>query len=221
MLCVTSTFALTWEKKEAGENILEVEGECKGEEVIIYLYPKDSDEHIYSSGAHCIEGKFNHSDNLTNWQIEEGEYEIVVGDGQDKKDFSKDEAIEVKEDVTTQAVLSQNGDVLSAQVEQTDETPKDPLTRSVEEFSNSLKNMRASLANLRKNIDESPVHSQGSKLILSGMLGVLDEKIGGVEEWFEDVLTALVGSFSEDIASPIPLTSPIPTAEVTPGTAAE
>lgn len=74
--------AATWERKEAEPNHLSVEGTCSAREVTVYLYPPGKSQPVYSAGALCQDGHFTLNDDLSAWEINVGEYEVTVGEGQ-------------------------------------------------------------------------------------------------------------------------------------------
>jgi hypothetical protein len=74
-----------WELR-SGKNTLAVIGTCSEKEVRFDLYQKGNDEPIYTSGALCIDGAFEFSDNLLQWEtLGDGSYELVVDKERKKK----------------------------------------------------------------------------------------------------------------------------------------
>ena len=75
----------TWNITES-TNTLSIEGSCPSQEVNITLYQSGKNEPVYSSGAHCVDGRFAFSDNLLQWKsLENGTYELAVDGDKGKK----------------------------------------------------------------------------------------------------------------------------------------
>jgi hypothetical protein len=65
-------------------NLISANGSCLGKQVRIDLFSATEKNPIYTSGVACVEGKFQFSDNLLQWEsLGDGEYSLVVGGDRD------------------------------------------------------------------------------------------------------------------------------------------
>lgn len=216
LIHTTSVHAIGWEKKEAGDNILFIEGSCDKADITIYLYPKDKTESVYSGSAECKDGKFSLKDDLGYWNLPKGEYKVVVGESGKPKDMSKQSTVIIKERLTPTPQISSAKQIVapiesSQNQNNTSEDATDPLTKSTQNVLKSISNLKDSVEDFRQNVDKSSI-SQPGKIVLTGMLAMLDEKIAATEEIFDQIFSKMLGLFSNNESTSVP----IPTESVTP-----
>lgn len=72
-----------------------VQGQCRSEEIMIYLAPRGTRKALYSSGAVCKNGEFLLDEDLSQWVLPEGDYDVILGVN-GVLDYSKSTTVNVK-----------------------------------------------------------------------------------------------------------------------------
>lgn len=186
-------WAVQWDKKDVGENKLKVEGECAGEQVTVYIYPKAGGESIYSAGVRCEDGRFVLKDDLTPWNIQTDSYKIVVGERQ-RPDFSKIEELSVLQDLL-------GGSSNSTGQTQTLQDPNQEFNQATGNFSTQLQGLNSSLTEIKQTLPDTNFTSP-VKTVISAFLSTIETAISKIAQGFD----SLIGLLSDKV--PVPLNAP-------------
>ncbi|MFA5993755.1 MAG: hypothetical protein WC823_02220, partial [Parcubacteria group bacterium] len=157
-----------WSLDEAINNI-SARGDCSGRQVRIDLFFGVDKTPIYTSGATCIGGKFNFSDNLLQWEsLKDGEYRLVVNE---KKEEAKKVKIERPIVVVTPVAVkigSENEGVVSTE----NDIVKEGVT-----FLGAFTAMQQAILDMRVQL-EATDYPEMAKISLGAVLDSLDVAAG-------------------------------------------
>ncbi|MSU74671.1 hypothetical protein EXS57_02740 [Candidatus Kaiserbacteria bacterium] len=162
-------FATSWEKTDSQTNQVHVRGTCTDkQEVTVYLFTGNGTEPIYNAGAHCVKGIFDYVDDLAKWNLPEGTYRVMVGEGQSGANFNH------VEDVVIDDPILQSETAL----------PSDPNSS----FENQAGNVVTSMQSMSQSIDvmiqslDNTTFSSPLKAVFSGLLNSIKTMLVGVTE---------------------------------------
>lgn len=167
--------AARWERKNIdlnNKNKVDIEGECDGKAkvVTVYLVDKITNEQIYSGGVECKDGKFKFKDDLSKWNIPNGSYNLVVGDGQKERDLGHIEEFEVKDEpalspITVVASGSNSGPVA-----------ENVFSEAMERFADGLQVLSESLKQMKESLEQMNINIT-IKTAISGILVALEKLV--------------------------------------------
>lgn len=165
------SFALgaKWERKVADPKKLDISGACEKKDgiVTVYLIDKISGEQIYSGGVQCEKGEFVFKDDLSKWNISKGSYNLVVGDGQKKRDIDHIEELEVKDEPIPSPVVV-------ASVSNSGPTTENVFGEAMGRFADGLQSLSESLNQMKASLEQTNLNVT-VKTVISGTLAVLEK----------------------------------------------
>jgi hypothetical protein len=161
LISPTQVYALSWDVRDGSENIINVSGSCTGHTVTIHLFSDISHPPVYSSGTTCLNKSFSFTDNLNQWKIPEGEYDLLISEDQKRPKTSKSAKIKVKKEQAQITTLANPPTINS-------------LDQSLNKFSENLTNLTESVNDVSKAVEslEEPKKKEVN-LILTSIQGVL------------------------------------------------
>lgn len=151
----------------SSENILKLSGTCTID-VKVMLTPVGNDEHsVYSSGTQCVDKEFAFAEDLTQWNVPEGQYTLWVnGDPSTKRVIIKKvvaATVEVKEDVVAE-----------------DTSPKNRFEQAMDDFGKNLSAMSVSLGIIEENLVSSDYAQDTVKRTVVGFLRTALDALSGL-----------------------------------------
>lgn len=141
---------------QSTENVLTLSGICSLDVKFTLTLVNDANQSVYSSGTPCKDGAFSFSDDLSQWNIPDGQYTLWVnGDPAEKR-------ITMKKIVIVPA--------LQAVPKKENQPPKNTFEQAVYDFGGNLTQMSKSLGVMEENLPQTDYVKDTVKHTLIGFL---------------------------------------------------
>ncbi len=141
---------------QSTENVLTLSGVCSMDVKFTLTHVNSDQESVYSSGTPCKDGVFSFSDDLSQWNIPDGQYTLWVnGDPAEKR-------ITMKKIVIVPAV--------QVAPKKENQPPKNTFEQAVNDFGSNLAQMSKSLGVMEENLPQADYVKDTVKRTLIGFL---------------------------------------------------
>lgn len=139
---------------ESTENVLKLSGGCSIDITLVLTALDDTKKSLYSSGTACKNGTFLFSDDLSQWNIPDGQYTLWVnGEPAEKR-------------ITMKKIVVQENPAL----QKISVKPKNTFEQGVSDFGKNLAEMSHSLGVIEENLPEMDYKKDTVKRTLIGFL---------------------------------------------------
>lgn len=143
---------------QSTENVLMLSGICSLDVKFALTLVNDGQKSVYSSGTPCKDGEFTFSDDLSQWNIPDGQYTLWVnGDPAEKR-------ITMKKIVIVPA--------LQVATKKENQPPKNTFEQAVSNFGGNLAQMSKSLGVMEENLPQTDYVKDTVKHTLIGFLRI-------------------------------------------------
>ncbi|HSX39200.1 MAG TPA: hypothetical protein VLI92_01255 [Candidatus Saccharimonadales bacterium] len=170
LIRITPVYALSWVMKSNQDNVISLEGTCDGSDLKVSLYPQGKKDLAYSAGIKCDNGIFKYSDDLTKWNLKEGDYDIVID-----QDTSHKEEITV----TNKESPLQPANNTPLSIEKI--TPDKVFTNSLDSLEGNLDSLTLSLIDIMHQVDKTS-YSNSVKLVINYFLNMAADSTKGMRD---------------------------------------
>lgn len=141
---------------QSTENVLMLSGACSIEVKFVLTPVNDTKKSVYSSGTSCKEGKFSFSDDLSQWNIPDGQYTLWVNGEPAEKRITMKKIVVVPASQTAPKEKNQ--------------PPRNTFEQAVSDFGGNLVQMSESLGVMEENLPQTDYMKDTVKHTLIGFL---------------------------------------------------
>lgn len=141
---------------QSTENVLTLSGVCSIDVKFVLTPVSDTKQSVYSSGTSCKEGEFSFSDDLSQWNIPDGQYTLWVNGEPAEKRIVMKKIVVVPASQTAPKEKNQ--------------PPRNTFEQAVSDFGNNLVQMSRSLGVMEENLPQTDYTKDTVKRTLIGFL---------------------------------------------------